>query len=509
MRISVLLDMVADCAPERVAIDGTNGALTASALRAAARARATEWRQQAPSTVAYLGGNAPAFAVSLFSAALAGQPFCPLNYRLSDTQLRTQVARLAADTPVRLVVDATMAARVSGMPGVITIEADRCATPPEGDPTPASALAQEEVDTAAPAVLLFTSGTSGEPKTAVLTHHNLSAYVLNSVDFLGAGEDEAVLASVPPYHIAAVAGLLSAVYGGRRLVQLEAFEPGRWVAAVRRHLVTHAMLVPTMLARVLDALDADGGGLPTLRHLACGGGRMPLAVIQRALTRLPSTAFANAYGLTETSSTVSVLGPDDHQRARAGDPLALRRLGSVGQPLPGIEVCVRNALGQSVGVDVPGEIHVRGEQVAGRYADRVLTDDEGWFATRDRGWIDADGYLYVDGRLDDVIVRGGENLSPGEIEDVLRQHPGVADVAVVGEPDAQWGERVVAFVVARNGEPLDAQALQAWVRTRLRSTRTPEVMHLRDALPYNDTGKLLRRVLRDELQAACPTTSTG
>lgn len=508
MRISVLLDMVADCAPERVAIDGANGRLTVGGLRDAARARAADWSQEKSSTVAYLGGNAPAFAVSLFSAAMTGQPFCPLNYRLTDVQLRTQLERLAAAKPVRLVAETSMAARTLGLPGVILEDANRCAPPSDGDPVPACGLAHEDGDSAAPAVLLFTSGTSGEPKTAVLTHHNLSAYVINSVDFLGAGEDEAILASVPPYHIAAVAGLLSSVYGGRRVVQQESFEPAGWVAAVRHHAVTHAMLVPTMLARVLDALDTDGGGLPTLRHLAYGGGRMPLSVIQRALTRLPSTAFANAYGLTETSSTVSVLSPQDHARARAGDPQALRRLGSVGQPLPGIEVCVRNARGQQVGVNVPGEIHVRGEQVARRYSNRVLTDEDGWFATRDRGWLDADGYLYVDGRLDDVIVRGGENLSPGEIEDVLRQHPGVADAAVVGEPDARWGERVVAFVVSRNREPLDVQGLQTWVRAQLRSTRTPEVIHFRDALPYNDTGKLLRRVLRDELQDVSSATST-
>jgi len=499
MRISVLLDMVADAAPERVALDGGTGALRCVELRAAARRSAARWRAAGLGTVAYLGGNGPGFAVALFGAAAAGLPFCPLNYRLADESLRSQLRRLAAASPLVLVTGPGMAPRAAGIEHAQVVEAFSL----HADTADAAAPLDDAVedDHSVPAVQLFTSGTSGEPKLALLGHHNLSTYVVQSADFLCAGEDEAILASVPPYHIAAVAGLLSAVYVGRRLVQMEAFDAAAWVQAVRRHRVTHAMLVPTMLGRVLDTLDADGGTLPTLRHLACGGGRMPPALIRRALERLPDTDFANAYGLTETSSTVSVLGPEDHRLARAGDARALHRLASVGQPLPGVELAVRDPEGRMLEPGQPGEIHVRGEQVAGRYADRLLVDADGWFPTRDRGWTDTDGYLYVDGRLDDVIVRGGENLSPGEIEDVLRRHPEVVDVAVIGEPDLQWGERVIAFVVPRGAQPPTVEALQTWVRERLRSTRMPEAVHFRPALPYNDTGKLLRRVLRDELQA--------
>jgi fatty-acyl-CoA synthase len=140
--------------------------------------------------------------------------------------------------------------------------------------------------------------------------------------------------------------------------------------------------------------------------------------------------------------------------------------------------------------------------VAGEYMAKSLLRDGGWFPTNDAGWMDEDGYLFVDGRLDDVIVRGGENISPGEVEDVLRSHPAVADVAVLGAPDDQWGERVAAVVVAR--APVAGEALRAWVKDRLRSTKTPEDIHFRDALPYNETGKLLRRVLRAELAKATP-----
>jgi acyl-CoA synthetase (AMP-forming)/AMP-acid ligase II len=143
---------------------------------------------------------------------------------------------------------------------------------------------------------------------------------------------------------------------------------------------------------------------------------------------------------------------------------------------------------------------VRGEQVAGEYLGRRAIRDDGWFPTNDSGWLDGGGFLFVEGRLDDVIVRGGENISPGEIEDVLRGHPGVADVAVIGLPDDEWGERVAA-VVSPTDVKTSAEELGAWVRARLRSTKTPELFEFRDVLPYNETGKLLRRTLKQELSA--------
>jgi acyl-CoA synthetase (AMP-forming)/AMP-acid ligase II len=196
-----------------------------------------------------------------------------------------------------------------------------------------------------------------------------------------------------------------------------------------------------------------------------------------------------------------MLGPDDHRRAiGSDDPKVRARLGSVGRPLPSVEIEVRGPDGLAVGPNVSGEVHVRGPQVAGEYLGRKLTDADGWFATKDAGWLDEAGYLFIEGRLDDVIVRGGENISPGEIEDVLREHPGVADVAVLGVRDDQWGETVAAAVVPREPAP-GADELAAWVKARLRSTKTPEVWDFRDALPYNDTGKLIRRQLKAEMNA--------
>jgi len=244
-------------------------------------------------------------------------------------------------------------------------------------------------------------------------------------------------------------------------------------------------------------------GLPALRSLAYGGGRMPQPVIERAMQLLPETAFTNAYGLTETSSTITVLGPEEHRAALASEvPEVRRRLVSVGRALPGVELDVRGPDGKPLGPGERGEIHVRGEQVSGEYLDRgsLLTED-GAFPTRDGGFLDDDGYLYLDGRIDDVIVRGGENLSPGEIEEVLLDHPDVRDCAVVGVPDTQWGEAVAAAVVPHAGRAVDPEALRAWVRERLRSSRVPTHVVAYDELPYNETGKLLRRQVRAELAA--------
>jgi acyl-CoA synthetase (AMP-forming)/AMP-acid ligase II len=293
--------------------------------------------------------------------------------------------------------------------------------------------------------------------------------------------------------------VLSWVFAGRRLVYLPQFTPEAWGAAAAAEGITHAMVVPTMLGRILDVLEAQGESLPALRHLSYGGGRMPHAVVERALTLLPDVGFVNAYGLTETSSTVAVLTPDDHREAMASDDPAVRaRLGSVGQPLPVLELTLRDVHGNEVGAGEQGEIWVRGEQVSGEYLGRSgAVDGEGWFHTNDGGRLDADGFLYVEGRLDDVIVRGGENLSPGQIEDCLREHPAVEDVAVFGVHDDEWGETVASAVVL--SQPTPTEDLQTWVRERLRSACTPTVVHVLPELPYNETGKLLRRVLKTDL----------
>jgi len=221
-------------------------------------------------------------------------------------------------------------------------------------------------------------------------------------------------------------------------------------------------------------------------------------MIDRALDMFPDTGFTNAYGLTETSSTIALLGPGEHRAAhRSTDPAARARLGSVGKPLPTVEIEIRDEEGRMLPTGERGEIYVRGEQVSGEYRERKARDTEGWFPTRDAGWQDADGYLFLAGRTDDVIVRGGENMSPGEIEDVLMAHPAIADAAAVAVPSLEWGEAVGIAIVIRPGHvaPSDDE-LRALIKGRLRSSRVPEKIAVLNALPYNEMGKLLRREVK-------------
>ncbi|MFT4990221.1 MAG: fatty-acyl-CoA synthase [Acidimicrobiales bacterium] len=492
MNILTLLDMAVSGFGDRTAFGPVGTGLTyAELLERSARA-GHSFTEAGTERVSFLDVSSPALPVALFGAAYAGQPFVPLNYRLADGDLAALAERTA---PASLVVGSDQAPRVASTPGLHLSERDQfLAATESGDALDPSAWSMDPDDIA---VLLYTSGTTGEPKAAVLRHKNLVGYILGSVEFMGAGEDEATLVSVPPYHIAGLAAILSSVYAGRRIVQLPTFDADTWIDLVLAEGVTHAMVVPTMLARIVERMTARSIELPSLRALSYGGGRMPLPVIDQALGLFPETRFVNAYGLTETSSTISLLGPDDHRQAHASDDASIkRRLTSVGQPLPTLEVSIRDDEGVEVPSGTPGEVWVRGEQVAGEYLQQgsKLTA-EGWFPTNDGGELDANGYLYVTGRLDDVIVRGGENISPGEIEDVMLSHPDVRDVAVIGIPNDQWGETIAAVVV---GSATEAD-LKALVAQRLRSSRSPDTVVYRDELPYNDTGKLLRRVLRAEL----------
>jgi len=205
----------------------------------------------------------------------------------------------------------------------------------------------------------------------------------------------------------------------------------------------------------------------------------------------------HAYGLTEASSTVCVLGPEDHRLCAASDdPVEQAKLASAGRPLAGVEVSIRNADGSQASAGITGELWVRGDRVSGEYQHSgVQLDSGGWFRTHDVGHLDNDGFLWIQGRDDDVIVRGGENLSPGEIEEVLLAHPRVADAAVFGVPSRDWGEEVMACVVPCSVAPT-ADELKQFVTRRLRSSRAPARFEFVDELPYNETGKLLRRELR-------------
>jgi len=456
----MVLEMAADGLGERRAV----GDLTFADVRTAARGVASRLRSTDPpvTTLASLLPNGDHMPVALFGACWAGVSYAPLNFRLPEPAQAELLARLE---PAARFDDSWMHGAHDGEPFV-------------DEPS-------------RPAVLLFTSGTSAAPKAAVLHHDNLAAYLFNTLEFGSASAEEAALIAVPPFHIAGVAAVLSSTYVGRRIVPMARFDAEDWLELAAAESVTHAFVVPTMLARIIATLEADPGlRPPALRSLAYGGARMPRPVIERALELLPDVDFVNAYGLTETASTVAVLGPDDHRVAVASDdPAVRRRLESCGRAVPGVEFRIAD-----------GEVWIRGDQVGGGYVGTdSQVDADGWLHTGDQGFLDDEGYLVVVGRGDEVIIRGGENISPAEIEDTLLRHPGVAAAAVVGLPDVEWGETVAAMVVADGS--LDPAALQEWARPQLGSIKTPEIVVVADELPQTPTGKVLRREVRDQLRS--------
>jgi acyl-CoA synthetase (AMP-forming)/AMP-acid ligase II len=493
VNIAMLLEMAAEGDPERIVLGSHDGGITAAELLERSRRAAVYFEKSGTDVVGYFGLNSDVLPVALFGAALAGLPFSPINYRAPDEQLRGILGRVAGGL---MIADDDEVARLG------TCGAEHVITKGEFAAAIAEPVTGEHpfVDPDDVGVLLFTSGTTSEPKAAVLRHRHLVSYIISSVEFLGCEPTEAQLICVPPYHIAGIAAVLSSLYSGRRIMYLPTFDATEWVRLAAEERITHAMVVPTMLGRILQAVEESGIEPAALRHLSYGGGRMPLELVERTLRDMPHVDLVNAYGLTETSSTIAMLTPDEHREAFASDdPLVRARLGSVGRPLPSLEVEVRDPDEAALPPGEKGEIWVRGEQVAGEYVGNNTLTEDGWFRTRDAGWFDEHGFLYVDGRLDDVIVRGAENISPGEIEEVLMAHTAVAEAAVIGIPDAEWGEAVAAVVVLHPDGSASAAELQGWVRERLRSTKMPGVIQFRDELPYSPTGKLLRRVLRDEL----------
>ena len=494
----MLLDMAAATYAEQTALGTRAEGTSYAALGELAAGGATVIQAAGAGSVAFIGVNGPAVPALLFASAAAGVPFSPLNYRLTADALSQLVAELP--TPL-IVVDDAYVDTMAGHDRVVTTGAWLGAAG-AAEPAPPADVADEEC-----AVLLFTSGTTGRPKGVVLRHENLVSYVIGTVEFASADPQDAVLVNVPPYHVAAVGSALTNLYAGRRITYLPNFDPADWLALIAEEGVTSSMVVPTMLARIVDHLGDTQPDLPTLRSVAYGGARMPVTVLERALELFPEVGFTNAYGLTETSSTIAVLTPEDHRVAIGSDsPEGRARLSSVGRPVPGIEVQIRGGDEAPIGVDELGELWVRGPQVSGVYQGiGSVLDPDGWFPTRDRARLDEAGYLFIEGRSDDTIIRGGENIAPAEIEDVLIRHPGIREVAVVGVPDDEWGERIVAAVVPRDGSVLDAEEIRSYVRARLRGSRTPDDVVVRPALPYTATGKLLRREISAQL--AGPGTS--
>ena len=512
MSIAILLEMPVSMDPDKEAIVDGDLRLTLGQVDTLVNKGAARIVESGARCVAYVGTGGAAMPVLLFASARAGVPFAPLNYRLTADALVELIERLPGVVVVADADYADVAARagvqVLDSAQFLDVEAAAGADPVSGDVAGSAASGTNvDVDPDSLAVVLFTSGTTSKPKAVEITHANLTSYVMGTVDFASADPADAALICVPPYHIAGVSAALSNLYAGRRAIYLRRFDPAAWLRLVHDEGVTNATVVPPMLDRIIAVFEKSPVELPTLRNLAYGGSKVPQPLVRRTLDVLGHVGLVNAYGLTETSSTIAVLGPDDHREAYASDdPAISRRLGSVGRAVPGIELQIRDDAGTVLGADETGELFIRGPQVSGKYTGiGSVLDAEGWFPTKDVASIDADGYLFIGGRSDDTIIRGGENIAPAEVEDALVEHPSIRDVVAIGIADPEWGQAIVAVVVREEGvseADLDAEAVREFARTKLRGSRTPDHVVFRDELPATATGKILRRVLVDELTPA-------
>src|SRR5262245_4504293 len=463
--------------------------------------------------VAALDTNSHRYVEAYYASALLGGVFIPVNYRAKQPELLHMLR--AGEASVLLVgtryLPAVQALRAE-LPELRTLIVF---DGPSGDAPGFDRLVsaaepldgEADVDDDDTTILMFTSGTTSLPKGVMLRYGDFSAYVTANVELADGTPRGAALLCAPLYHIAGATNMMTTLWTGRRLVVMPQFEPRAWLDLIERERITHAFVVPTMMKLVLDQPDLERRDLSSLEVLAYGGAPMPFPVIRRAIERLPKTVgFVNAFGQTETTSTLTVLGPEAHRLDGSPEDVerTLRRLRSIGRPLPDVEVRIVDEDGRTLGAGEVGEIHVRTARAMKGYAgatESPFTAD-GWLPTRDLGWLDDDGYLYVAGRKDDMIIRGGENIAPAEVESVLGAHPAVEEVAVVGLPDVEWGQRVVAFVVLRPGAEATAEALGEFCRQRLASFKKPEVIHFLPELPKNPMGKVLRRELRARAEGA-------
>jgi len=473
MNIGMISDAAATGDPDRVAlIIGKRligyGQLAAAVERCAAGLAANG---VAPGTrVAVVDGGSLLSIASVLGAARIGAAAALMNPALTPPELRGLMQNAGcADVGVAGEAHADRL-REAGASKTLTA-ADLLSD----SPIPA-AKTVEEIDDR-DALVLFTSGTTGLPKAVGITSGQLSTRIRGMGQPFRADSVPTVsMMCVPFFHVGGSLGMLGSLYSGNTSVVQERFDAAEWLRLVREHRVRTAFLVPTMLQRILDHRDFAGSDLTSLIAIAYGAAAAPVALVRRAMAALPHVAFANVFGQTETLGAYTTLLPEDHR-----DP---NRVGSVGKPLPGVDVRV---------VDPDTAADVEAGVVGELWVNTIQNVTEGWLHTGDLARRDADGYIYPSGRLSDTINRGGEKFGPIEVEEALRTHPAVSDVAVAGIDDEEMGQRVGAAVVA--DLPVTLEELRSHCRDRIAYFKLPERLMIVDHIPYSETGKVNRRRL--------------
>jgi acyl-CoA synthetase (AMP-forming)/AMP-acid ligase II len=454
--------------------------------------------------VAVLAKNSPEYLLLYFAAAKAGCVLVPLNYRLTPTDwasiLGDANARvLFAADPFRTALEAERDRLASVEHFVALDEAGPrwesfAAWLSSGSPAPPQRVVSDEQDL----YQMYTSGTTGPPKGAVLTHRSVTANMVQNSVAIGAQPGERALVVAPMFHAAVVPAALGWLVGGGSLLVQADFVPAEVVRAFGEERVVYALLVAAMIhACLVDVPDVATRSYPSLRLIQYGASPIAETTLRQALTAF-RCEFLQSYGLTEATQALTFLSPADHRRAVAERPGLLL---SAGRPALGTEIRVVDDGDEPVAPGVVGEIVARGPQLMRGYWNRPRETADtlrgGWLHTGDAGYVDANGYVYVQDRLKDVIVSGGENVYPRAVEEVLYQHPAIVDVAVIGVPDERWGETVKAVVVLRAAQAVTEAEIVDFCRGKVAGFARPRSVDFVEALPRNPSGKVLKRVLRE------------
>lgn len=449
--------------------------------------------------VSILSKNHDGFYALFFGTARARACFAPINCRLSAQEISFILGDAAPkclfvgeelfDTAWAAVEALEQKPKLIALygddPRFLSLETwlgDVSADAPQDRPQLSDALLQ-----------LYTSGTTGLPKGVVLTNHNYRRFLemASSVEGFAYEDGDNVLIVMPLFHVAGTNVSFSGLAQGSRLVLVKDFTPQGALDLLRRESIGHAFLAPAMIQMMLQLPEAKSGPYPALQSISYGASPIAEDVLRRARETF-GCQFVQFYGMTESAGAGCYLSPSDHDLPG--------KLTSCGKPWPSTEAAIFDGEGRRLAPGEIGEIVMRGDHVMKGYWNRAdATKDtvvDGWLHTGDVGYQDEDGYFYVHDRIKDMIVSGGENVYPAEVESAIMGCPGVADVAVIGVPDETWGESVKALVVPMAGETVEAQDVIAWAKQRIAGYKCPKSIDFIDVLPRNPSGKVLRRELR-------------
>ncbi len=484
--------------PERLALEGDDVALDFAGLEAATARVASALLAMGVrkgDRVCWFGKNSATYFTLFYGAARAGIVMVPIGWRLAEPEAAFIIDD--AEAKVLFLGDGfeACAETLGKRPGL-----QRCIAADEARKllaeAPRTAFASSGPDDGV--LQLYTSGTTGNPKGVVLSNRNLFGLRKAALEDPPAyslwDEDEAVLVAMPCAHIGGTGLGIVALAAGLPGIVLSEFDPPRVFDAVENRGVTRFFIVPAALALLLNHPDCAKTDFSRLKYIMYGAAPIPLELLRQCIAMF-GAEFTQNYGMTETTGTICVLPPEDHS------PEGNQRMRSAGKPVAGVEIVIRDRDGNDLPVGEIGEICTRSTANMLHYwklpeATATTVDPDGWVRTGDIGYLDEDGYVYMYDRAKDMIITGGENVYPAEVESGIYGHPDVLEVAVIGVPDDKWGEAVKAVCVPKPGHEIDPASIIAYARERLAGFKVPKTVDTIPALPRNASGKILRRELR-------------